>query len=177
MVIAADSITFNTNAAPAENIINTGVNTIFTVGGGDNEINISQDLKLTKLVAPSRCMTWCVGGKACGDSCISKDFTCRDPETREGANNLGRACDTSMYIRPCPSMPNRITNTQCDNMVADAAATAETCEESCCESSCQTWLFKEGTGCYHSDHSCTVMWQGIGGASGWNGGSAFLIEM
>ena len=132
---------------------------------------------LTKLMAPSRCTTWCVGGKACGDSCISKDFTCRDPETREGANNLGRACDTSMYIRPCPSMPNRITNTQCDNMVADAAATAETCEESCCESSCQTWLFKEGTGCYHSDHSCTVMWQGIGGASGWNGGSAFLIEM
>ena len=75
----------------------------------------------------------------------------------------------------CPSMPNMITNTQCDNMVADAAATAATCEASCCDSTCQTWLFKEGAGCYHSGDSCTVMYQGIGGASGWNGGSAFPL--
>jgi hypothetical protein len=48
--------------------------------------------------APSRCETWCTDGKACGDSCVSKDFNCENPETREGANNLGSACDTSMYV-------------------------------------------------------------------------------
>ena len=75
----------------------------------------------------------------------------------------------------CRSMPNMITNTQCDNMVADAAATAATCEASCCDSTCQTWLFLEAAGCYHSAGPCLVMWQGIGGASGWIGGSAFPL--
>ena len=89
----------------------------------------------------------------------------------------GKNTGAAASSQPCPSMPNVITNTQCDNMVADAAATAATCEASCCDSTCQTWLFKEGAGCYHSGDSCTVMWQGIGGASGWNGGSALrLIE-
>jgi hypothetical protein len=80
--------------------------------------------------------------------------------------------------RPCSSMPNMITNTQCKDMTHNPDRfTAETCEASCCDSSCQTWLFEEGEGCYHSENACTVMWQGIGGASGWNGGSALrLIE-
>jgi hypothetical protein len=80
--------------------------------------------------------------------------------------------------RPCSSMPNMITNTQCKDMTHNPDRfTAETCEASCCDSSCQTWLFEEGEGCYHSENACTVMWQGTGGATGWNGGSALrLIE-
>ena len=54
---------------------------------------------------PSRCETWCTTGKACGNSCINKDYNCGTPETREGANNLGRACDTNMYDQQTPAAP------------------------------------------------------------------------
>ena len=85
---------------------------------------------------------------------------------------------SSSGYRPCSSMPNMIMNTQCKDMTHNPDRfTAETCEASCCESSCQTWLFEEDEGCYHSENACTVMWQGTGGATGWNGGSALrLIE-
>ena len=89
-----------------------------------------------------------------------------------------RSPSSSSGYRPCSSMPNMITNTQCKDMTHNPDRfTAETCEASCCDSSCQTWLFEEGEGCYHSENACTVMWQGTGGATGWNGGSALrLIE-
>ena len=62
------------------------------------------DAAFVKLAAPARCTKWCVDGKACGSSCINRDYVCGGADTptpeNEGASNPGSACDTSMYIQP-----------------------------------------------------------------------------
>jgi len=92
-----------------------------------------------------------------------------------GCNDDGEECkcdEPKPVAYSCPTLSHKITNTQCDGMQFDDAATAAKCEESCCGSKCKTWLFKEGKGCYQTASKCTVMWQGVGGAAGWSGSSS-----
>jgi len=92
-----------------------------------------------------------------------------------GCNDDGEECncdEPKPVAYSCPTLSHKITNTQCDGMQFDEAATAAKCEESCCGSKCKTWLFKEGKGCYQTASKCTVMWQGVGGAAGWSGSSS-----
>ena len=68
-------------------------------------------------------------------------------------------------------MATDLINTQCEGM-EHQTWNKEHCELSCCTGTCLTWLYHEVEGCYHSSNSCTVMWQGIGGADGWNGATS-----
>jgi hypothetical protein len=59
-------------------------------------------------------------------------------------------------------------------MQFNKANTAAKCEESCCGSECKTWLFNDRLEvCYQTASKCKVMWQGVGGAAGWSGSSAY----